>query len=63
MKELTDSIIKDLFSKTGVDEKYFPYYEEEYAKVYEAKYLAKQFPDELFDDDVKRYYQRYNGKL
>ena len=36
MKELTESIIRDLFLKTGIEEKYFSYYEAELKRRFKA---------------------------
>ena len=52
MKELTESIIKDFFLKTGVDEKYFPYYETELKKSFKA--FREEYPYDENEDDEER---------
>ena len=52
MKELTDSIIHELFEKTGVDEKYYPYYETELKRrFYDHR---KEFPYVEDEDEDER---------
>ena len=52
MKELTNSIIKDLFQKTGVEEDFFPYYEEELKMRY--KDFRESFPYDENEDEEER---------
>ena len=42
--QLTDVIIREAFAKTGVDMKYFPVYETEIKRCYEA--LQNDLPDD-----------------
>lgn len=52
MKELTVNIIQELFMKTGVDEKYFPYYETELKRRFKA--FREMYPyEEDLDEDEK----------
>ena len=53
MKGLTDSIIKDLFQKTGVEEEFFPYYEEELKRRY------KDSQEEHPQVDTEKYIKTY----
>lgn len=52
MKELTESIIKDFFLKTGVDEKYFSYYETELKRCHNA--FREEYPYDENEDDEER---------
>ena len=52
MKELTESIIKDSFLKTGIEEEYFPYYETELKRRFKA--FREMYPyEEDLDEDEK----------
>lgn len=52
MKELTESIIKDFFLKTGVDEKYFSYYEAELKRHHKA--FREEYPYDENEDEEER---------
>lgn len=52
MKELTESVIKELFVKTGVDEKYFSYYETELKRSHKA--FREEYPYDENEDEEER---------
>ena len=52
MKELTESVIKELFVKTGVDEKYFSYYETELKRQHKA--FREEYPYDENEDEEER---------
>lgn len=52
MKELTESIIKDLFLKTGVEEKYFSYYEAELKRRFKA--FREMYPYDENEEEEER---------
>lgn len=52
MKELTENIIKDHFLKTGVDEKYFSYFEAELKRCHKA--FREEYPYDENEDEEER---------
>ncbi len=52
MKELTENIIKDHFLKTGVDEKYFSYFEAELKRGHKA--FREDYPYDENEDEEER---------
>ena len=60
MKELTKSVIKDLFLNTGVDEKYFSYYETELKRRHKA--FREEYPYDENEDEEERAEDEKNEK-
>ena len=49
--ELTEKLIQDAFSKTGIDKKYFPQYEAETKRCYAALQNADPDDEESTEND------------
>lgn len=52
MKDLTERVIKELFVKTGVEEKYFSYYESELKRRHKA--FREEYPYDENEDEEER---------